>query len=44
MAISPALRGISLILPRIKHGAGLLQRTAVGNGFKPFPTKDFGPP
>ncbi len=28
MAISPALCGISLILPRIKHGAGLLQRTA----------------
>jgi len=25
MAISPALRGISLILPRVKHGAGLLQ-------------------
>jgi hypothetical protein len=27
MAISPARRGISLILPRVKHGAGLLQRT-----------------
>jgi len=30
-----------LILPRVKHGAGLLRRTSVGNGFKPFPTKDF---
>jgi hypothetical protein len=28
MAISPARHGISLILPRVKHGAGLLQRTA----------------
>ncbi|MBP1698039.1 MAG: hypothetical protein H6Q41_3227 [Deltaproteobacteria bacterium] len=28
MAISPALRGISLVLPRVKHGAGLLRRTA----------------
>jgi hypothetical protein len=28
MAISPARRGISLILPRVKHGAGLLRRTA----------------
>ncbi len=27
MAISPALRGIPLILPRVKHGARLLQRT-----------------
>jgi hypothetical protein len=27
MAISPALLGIFLILPRVKHGAGLLQRT-----------------
>ncbi len=27
MASSPALRGISLILPRVRHGAGLLQRT-----------------
>jgi hypothetical protein len=25
MAISPALRGISLSLPRVKHGEGLLQ-------------------
>jgi hypothetical protein len=40
MAIRPALRGISLILLRVKHGAGLLRRTAVGTGFKPFPTKD----
>ncbi len=28
MSISPALRGISLILPRVKYGAGLLRRTA----------------
>jgi hypothetical protein len=27
MAISPAGLGISLILPHVKHGAGLLQRT-----------------
>ena len=40
MTISPAVRGISLVLRRVKHGAGLLRRTAVGNGFKPFPTKD----
>jgi hypothetical protein len=25
-----------------KHGVGLLRHTAVGNGFKPFPTKNFG--
>ncbi len=31
--------GVALILPRVKHGAGLLHRTAVGNGFKPFPTR-----
>ncbi len=28
MAISPALRGISLMLPRVEHGAGSLRRTA----------------
>jgi hypothetical protein len=28
MAISPALLGISLILPRVKHGEGLLRRTS----------------
>ncbi len=27
MSISPALLGIFLILPRVKHGAGLLGRT-----------------
>ena len=30
-----------LILPRVKHGPGLLRRTPVGNGLKPFPTEDF---
>jgi hypothetical protein len=28
MAISPAPRGISLVLLRVKYGAGLLRRTA----------------
>jgi len=28
-----------LILPRIKHGAALLERRTVGSGFKPFPQR-----
>ena len=42
--ICPALCGIALILPRVKHGAGSLRGIPVGNGFKPFPTKDFEGP
>jgi hypothetical protein len=28
---------VPLILPRVEHGAGVLRRQTVGNGFKPFP-------
>jgi hypothetical protein len=44
MAISPAPRGISLILPRVKARGRLVGAYAVGNGFKPFPTKYFWGP
>ena len=44
MAICPALRGIALTLPRVKARGRLIEAYIVGNGLKPFPTKDLGRP